>query len=590
MTRQATTSVRWLGAQRVHVITLLSLAALLIAGVMSLVIGDHAYRASTVRGVASQASLLSSAVGGALAFDDDKAAQTHVDALRFSTRIVAAGVYDRSGSRVAGFSRDQGSLAELDDLGADATRTGQGHAYVGRAVSEAGVVLGSVRLKAIIELPAQRASRYAGPILLFIMAALLVVVLNLSRGSLRRANAELAVRNAELGQANDRLQTEMHERQRAEEALRQSQKMDALGQLVGGIAHDFNNLLMVISGGLQLLDRTDDPAKRDRLRLGVQQGVDRGVGLTRQLLAFSRTSALQARVVEIPKLLENVSMLLERSLRENIVVDISAPAETWRVEVDPSELELALVNLAVNARDAMPDGGVLRVTAHNRPPDEGLAVDHVRLVVADTGFGMSEETAKRVFEPFFTTKGVGRGTGLGLSQVYGFARSSGGRASVESQEGQGARVILDLPRTDKVAELAEIDGVSTPPTRNQGRVLLVEDDPAVAEMTAGLLVELGYAVDRAADGRAALDRLDAAGPYDLMLSDMVMPGDLTGLALASATRELRPQLPIVLVTGYSEAATDARSAGFQVLSKPYTLLDLRAALELSSTQAASSPQ
>jgi CheY-like chemotaxis protein len=344
------------------------------------------------------------------------------------------------------------------------------------------------------------------------------------------------------------------------------------------VAHDFNNLLMVASSGVELMERAKTLERRKALAEGVRQAIDRGAALTRQLLAFSRRTPLKTDVIDLHTRLKGLALLLDRSLREDVEVIFSLPAGLWAIEADPGEFELALLNLAVNARDAMPNGGRLLITGSNRPGkgDEG---DHVRLTIQDTGSGMSPAVLARVFEPFFTTKEVGRGTGLGLSQVYGFVRSSGGEITVESVEGRGATFVLDLPRSVRTAEpTGAAVSEPAPPSRGDGRrVLLVEDDDAVAAGVGHMLRDLGYAYVRASDARAGLAALSAE-TFDIVFSDMIMPGDMDGLALAKAIREEQPSLPILLTTGFSGSSDAVKAENFRLLQKPYRLADLAEAL------------
>ena len=303
--------------------------------------------------------------------------------------------------------------------------------------------------------------------------------------------------------------TDITERRAVEERLRQAQKIEAIGQLTGGVAHDFNNLLQVFSGGLQLLEKGEEDASR-RLRIlkGMRQAVDRGSSLSRQLLAFSRRQALHPEPIDLERHIDNMREMLERSLRGDVLVRTRFAADLWRVEADPGELELVVLNLAVNARDAMPDGGTITITGQNvSDVDESLQGDFVRLDIIDTGVGMSAEVLAHAFEPFFTTKEVGKGSGLGLAQAHGFARASGGSARIMSTPGKGCIISLYLPRTLKTP------AVLTPPrvdalhasTRSTGHVLLVEDDDQVAALTAEMVAELGYSVTRVATADAAAE-------------------------------------------------------------------------------------
>ena len=555
---------------RFPLLVLGSLILLLVAGGVVAVLGERAFRDQMAREAGAQADLLASAVSGALAFDDRESAQDYVDAVQVNPNVLAAAVYDAQSQVVASFARDGETIPPVATPRDRLTVFQDGRLYVVRPVVESGQHLGTARLRLRDAPPSQRLERYAGLLLLLGLAGLVVTILALAQSALRRANREL-------GRSNDRLQEQMMEREKAEEALRQSQKMEAIGRLTGGIAHDFNNLLMVASSGIELLDRTDDPAKRKRLSDGVRQAVERGAALTRQLLVFSRRSPLRTDVLDLGAQIEGLRFLLERSLREDITVILDLPDDLWRIEADAGELELALMNLAVNARDAMPQGGALRIGAHNVPATEG-GHDIVCIAVADTGTGMSEAVSSRVFEPFFTTKEEGRGTGLGLSQVYGFIQSSGGEVSVASTVGIGTTFTICLPRTDKPLVAAIQSGrhptCATLPARAEGRVLLVEDDDAVAAGVGHMLRDLGYSYVRAASASDALGLLGTSAPFDLVLSDMLMPGGMNGLALAEEISRRFPALPVVLSTGFSEAAADAERARFRLLAKPYSIRDL----------------
>ena len=393
----------------------------------------------------------------------------------------------------------------------------------------------------------------------------------------------VAERTGALKEANDQLRVEIAERTRMEETLRQAQKLEAIGQLTGGIAHDFNNLLMVISGGLQMLQRQADPARRQRLMDSMLQAVQRGAGLTRQLLAFSRRQALQPQVIDIARHIGAMRELLDRSLRVDVNVELDFPDAIWPVEVDPGELELVVLNLAVNARDAMPKGGTIVVRGENLPniKDDQLAGDYVRLSVIDTGTGMSPEVRAHVFEPYFTTKDAGKGSGLGLPQVYGFAIQSGGAVRINSEVGRGTSIALYLPRSDKVpsGDALEQPHVERQQAHDVGRVLLVEDDDEVAALASEMLDRLGYEVTRAGSAAAALGALANGRPVDIVFSDIMMPGGMNGLDLAREIRKRRPELPVLLTSGYAEAAAQgANAAGVHILPKPYWLDELSTAL------------
>ncbi len=557
---------------RFPLLALGSLLVLLIAGVAIGLLSDGAQRNQTAREAGAQADLLASAVSGPLAFDDRGAAQDYVDAVQVNPNVLAAAIYDENNQLVASFARAGETIPPVATPRGRTTRFQDGRLYVVRPVQQAGQTLGTARLRLMDTPASQRFSRYAGLVLVLGLAGLVVIVLAVAQGALRRANRELANRAEILIETNDLLNQQMAEREKAEEALRQSQKMEAIGRLTGGIAHDFNNLLMVASSGVELLDRTTDPTKRKALTDGVRQAVERGAALTRQMLAFSRRAPLKTEVLHLPTRIEGLRFLLDRALREDIEVVLDLPDDLWRIEADRGELELALLNLAVNARDAMPNGGRIILSAHNAPGGTD-GPDMVCLRVADTGTGMPEAVASRVFEPFFTTKEVGSGTGLGLSQVYGFVRSSGGEISLESAEEVGTTFTLCLPRTDKPATASAPEAAARDPDRParkaEGRLLLVEDDDAVAAGVGHMVRDLGYTYVRAAQAADALRLLDQGEGFDLVFSDMVMPGAMDGLALAKAIRERDPGLPVVLTTGFSEAAAAATTERFRLLSKPY---------------------
>jgi two-component system NtrC family sensor kinase len=384
-------------------------------------------------------------------------------------------------------------------------------------------------------------------------------------------------------QRTRRLYAEADRREAAETAMRQSQRLETLGQLTGGVAHDFNNLLMVISGSVQRLQRRERDARDTRALEMIGEAARRGEALTRKLLAFARRQPLAAQALDLTERLPAMQELLRRSLRGDIEVVLDLPPEPCRAKLDPSELELALLNLAVNARDAMPGGGRLtlalrRVGLDGDAACDGLVGDFLALAVTDTGAGIPEAVLPRVFEPFFTTKPFGQGTGLGLSQVYGFARQSGGTATVASAPGQGTTVTLYLPVTAE-QPLGPAAPVPAGTVIGGGRsVLLVEDDSEVAEVGSGFLEELGFRCHREPTAEAALAVLRAGRRFDLVLSDILMPGGLNGLELARQIQREWPGQPVLLTTGYSPSAQQAAAEGFTVLRKPYDAAALRAGL------------
>ncbi|SFP59659.1 His Kinase A (phospho-acceptor) domain-containing protein [Bradyrhizobium sp. Ghvi] len=394
----------------------------------------------------------------------------------------------------------------------------------------------------------------------------------------------VAERTRALAETNEQLRLEMEERARVEETLRQAQKIEAIGQLTGGVAHDFNNLLMVISGGLDMLDRQTDPNRRRRLMEGMIQAAQRGASLTRQLLAFSRRQTLRPEPVDVAMQIGGMRELLDRSLRGDVHVEFDFPDQLWPVEVDPGELELVILNLAVNARDAMPNGGTIVVRGENLPEvsEKEISGDYVRLSVIDTGVGMPPEILSRAFEPFFTTKEIGKGSGLGLAQVHGFATQSRGTVRIKSQLGQGTSIELYLPRSKDLPSKQRhlIDFNKARPKKNdEGQVLLVEDDEEVAALVGEMLAQLGYGVTRAASAAAALGALADGRPVDLIFSDIMMPGGMNGVELAREIKRRRSDVPVLLTSGYAQASVhEAQDAGIQILPKPYQLEELAAAL------------
>ncbi len=399
-----------------------------------------------------------------------------------------------------------------------------------------------------------------------------------SRFLLTRQNEALRDSGAELER---RVQRRTHElevmsrrRHEAQAALHQAQKMEAIGQLTGSVAHDFNNLLTVIAGNAELLEQRGTSEQDKRQAGAVLKAVERGQRLIRQLLTFARRQVLHPESLDLRERTRDVQSLIRRSLREDISVSFAIPDDLWLLKADLAELELALLNIAINARDAMPAGGALRVEARNITFSEGgyreddLLGDYVALTLADSGSGIDPETLSRVFEPFFTTKEAGKGTGLGLSQVYGFARQCGGTAVIRSTLGEGTSVTLYLPR-DRSAARATRNGATPQPAprRFTGHILYVEDHPEVAAVTQEILLQIGCTVRRTEDARAALAVLDETSAFDLVLTDVLMPGGLNGIELAHEIRRRFPKLPVLLTSGYSEAADDA----FVILPKPYSV-------------------
>jgi PAS domain S-box-containing protein len=380
--------------------------------------------------------------------------------------------------------------------------------------------------------------------------------------------------------------------ERTRELLAQVQKMEALGQLTGGIAHDFNNLLMIVSGHAEMLRRRLTEPKALQGIEAVLTAARRGESLTRQLLTFSRRQSLNPVPIDLGERVAAMRAMLESSLHGNIDFVVDIPLDIWPVAVDVSEFELALVNVAVNARDAMQQGGTFTLSARNVAARTGrgslLTADHVELSLTDTGAGIPPDVIQKIFDPFFTTKAVGKGTGLGLSQVYGFAHQSGGTIRVSSVVGSGTTILLGLPRSQAApgsaaeAEAAELRVIRP----GEGTILVVEDNPAVCEVTATLLEQIGYRVVRAENARDALAKLQGGGVIDLVFSDIVMPHGMNGIHLAQEVSERYPDIGILLTTGYSDVAA-AAGTRFAILRKPFALSSLERAIAEAIASAAS---
>lgn len=383
---------------------------------------------------------------------------------------------------------------------------------------------------------------------------------------------------------------DMSKRKHAERALSHAQKMDAIGQLTGGVAHDFNNLLTVIIGNLELLDmQLEGEASRELLQ-EAQEAADLGAKLTARLLAFARRSPLESVTVDFNELILGLTDLLHRTLGSAIDLSTVLSTDLWMSEADPGQIETAIVNLALNARDAMPDGGKLILETRNAIIDEeyiaseaGLQPGHyVQLAVSDTGHGMPASIRERVFEPFFTTKDVGRGSGLGLSMIYGFAKQSGGHVTIYSEVGKGTTANLYLPRVEGSADLIPDENTPGGLQRASGeRILVVEDDPRVRKLTVTRLEALGYDVLQAENGPQALEVMGRADQIDLVFTDLVMPGGMSGYDLCARVRIRFPGVRLLLTSGYAEEVVHAQKLAdehLSVLRKPYRQADLARAI------------
>lgn len=390
-------------------------------------------------------------------------------------------------------------------------------------------------------------------------------------------------RTSDLSEANRRLQEQIEERDRLEASLRQMQRAEALGQLTAGVSHDFNNLLTVILGNLRLLQRQPaspalSPALLARRLEAVRLAAERGALLTSQLLAFSRRQRLDPRPLDMNALIQDMVGLLGTTVGGSIRLDAGPGREAWLAMADPTQIELAVVNLVLNARDAMQGSGTIRIATGNVTlgppghPEEPPAGEYVAITVRDTGTGMTPEVRARAFEPFFTTKDVGQGSGLGLSQVLGFVQQSGGGLRLETAPGQGTAIHLYLPRA-QARPAAPAFAPAEGQEKDDRTILLVDDEEPVREITALTLRDLGYDVVEAHDGLAALNLLDGDTRFDLLLLDFAMPG-MNGVEVAQAARSRRPQLPIMFLTGYAEAPAMAGENKDRILQKPFRTEEL----------------
>jgi signal transduction histidine kinase/ActR/RegA family two-component response regulator len=418
-----------------------------------------------------------------------------------------------------------------------------------------------------------------------------------------RAEAlELAVRDRtqELWEANQALKAEAQEREAAEAQLRQVQKMEAVGQLTGGIAHDFNNMLAVVVGGIDLaLRRLNGPRREVMMHLNnAMEGATRAAALTRRLLSFARSEPLLPERVDSTDLIGGMSDLLDRTLGERIRIEVDLSRDAWPIYVDPHQLENAIVNLAVNARDAMNGEGLMRISTENvrlaaNEVGDIRAGEYVKISVTDTGCGMDPEVLERAFEPFFTTKPVGKGTGLGLSQIFGFAHQSGGEVGIESDVGRGTIVSIYLPRTEKAAEVRvhpAVQRAETAEVRVAGaRILLVEDDPRVRTATVGALEDLDYEPIACGSGAEAIE-LFRSQVFDLVISDVIMP-EMTGPELIRYLKKSSPhEFAVLFVTGYVGEGESDDLRGYELLRKPFTVGALASAVAAALARTSEPPR
>jgi signal transduction histidine kinase len=562
----------------------------LIAGVTIAFATERAYQAQKLKEVTVQGQILATTVSAALTFEDRKAAREDVNALAANPEMLNAAVYDSAGSLFASYSHSP-DLPPPAHLEADNPGLEHGRLSIVAPILAGPKTIGQVYLQVTAEPIERRLGRIGIITLLTILVAVVVGVLGIAHSTLSRANADLERQSFALADANRTLQRQIEERAKAEAALRQAQKMEAVGQLTGGVAHDFNNLLQIIMASLNMLRRRAAdwnlapeavPAFQNFVD-GALEGANRAAGLTRQLLAFARRQPLEPTRIDVNRLVAGLSELLRRTLGESIEVETVQAGGLWPIFADANQLESALVNLAVNARDAMKGGGKLTIETANAYLDEAYVRSagdvepgqYVLVAVTDTGAGMSEEVLASAFEPFFTTKGIGQGTGLGLSQVYGFIKQSGGHVRIYSELGEGTTVKLYLPRL--IAADAD-RGSDTPQqvlpkARHAELILVVEDEERVRTLTVEMLRELGYIVLAAADGHAALELIDAEPRILLLFTDVGLPGGINGRQLADEALKRRPGLKVLFTSGYTRNAIvhgGRLDAGVSLIGKPFT--------------------
>lgn len=399
-----------------------------------------------------------------------------------------------------------------------------------------------------------------------------------AEAALASANSELEARVADRTRA---LEAEIRRREEAHAALIQSQRMEAFGQLTGGVAHDFNNLLTIISGNLELLADAVGSGSGAALLKRASDAADMGASLTRRLLTFARRRRLTPQILDVNEMILNLTELLQRSLGGAIALTTLLEGNVGRTRADPSELENAILNLAINARDAMPSGGNLVIESRNATAVEAGMPGNgafVLISVSDTGHGMPPEVIERAFEPFFTTKEPGRGTGLGLSTIYGFAEQSGGHVAIQSEAGKGTTINLYLPHAEETCERQSEAAEPVPLSQNSEAVLVVEDNAEVREVTMQRVEGLGYVALEAENGAAALRMLEAGEDVHVVLSDIVMPGGVSGYDLVRWIRANAPAIKVLLTTGYAAEETQPGAAEVAILRKPYKRADLAIAL------------
>ena len=556
---------------------------LALAGIVMVIYNEQSYRQAKVQQADAQSRILATTVSAALVFDDRKAAREYVNALAVDPQVEIAAVYDARGRLFAAYARSGHGAAPAAVTPAPPAIRGE-QVFVTVPVQQGQTPLGAIYMQTAIDPISRRLERYGVLALLGTMAALIFIALGAGQRRLSEANERLTRQGAKLAEANENLRAQIEQRETVENALRQAQKMEAMGQLTGGIAHDFNNLLQIIIGNLEILLRRNAVATDDGRKMvqSAIRGAERASTLTQRLLAFGRRQPLNPKPIDVNKLVIGMSELLHRTLGESIRIETVLAGGMWRVAADANQLENALLNLAVNARDAMGSHGRLTIETANTYLDEAYAATHevkagqyVQISVTDTGVGMAKDVVQKAFEPFFTTKDAGKGSGLGLSQVYGFIRQSDGHAKIYSEPGEGTTIKLYLPRLRVAEDAAEATTEPEAPlTAHADRtILVVEDDDDVRTHAVAILRELNYNVLEAADAPSALRVMETRPTIDLLFTDVGLPGGVNGRQLADEARRRRPDLLVLFTTGYARNAIVHQGRldpGVELITKPFT--------------------
>lgn len=551
--------------------------ALLLAGIFAVVWEERAFHSEKIASANSQAQLLASIVTAALAFHSGSEVQEYLDALQTDTDVEAASIYDIEGKPIASFAR-KGAMppAHLTQISLPLLQ--KNTLTITAPIQQRGMAMGTVYIRKQMEPLQRRLAVYAVVVVFTVLAALILLVLTLAYIAQRKSANELELRAAALVLSNEQLQTQNAQREKAEAALRTAQKMEAMGRMTGGLAHDFNNLLHVLKLNLTALLWSTGAAANNPAREPIDiclRAIDRGASLVQQLLAFGRRQPLSPRPFDVNALIEQTAQLMYPILGTRIELRMQLSMQPCMAVADPHQLENAVLNLAINARDAMAEGGTLTISTskeHIDHEDHLRVGDYAVITLRDTGSGIPPELLDKIFEPFFSTKGVGKGSGLGLSQVYGYIKQSGGGVRIHSDEGKGTQVTLLLPWAEAV-EQKEIN----PPESNTEKLpsaltmLIVEDEPLVLRSAETLIQGFGVNTLSATDGNAALALLQSDRHIDILFSDILLPGGLNGLQIAKKALELRPSIKVLLTSGYAEQEIVGSEdmLAFPLLSKPY---------------------